>query len=396
MMRLALTFAALLLPAIAVAQAPPAEGVTRVTVPLKSPKKESSRAERPLDRAIFDLWLPEDVEVVRGVVVNPFHRGATGQKHWQAACRHWGFGLVAGNYFGIKSEDFGTLAPAMVEFGKATGHPELANAPFLFVGMSAGGGMSSRLTEMYPDRTIAAAPVCLEVGPRDAASRNVPMLTVFGERDGKQLERLLTKLPVERAEQAQWALGVQWGRRHEFGQANNLIFPFFDAVVEKQYPPELSPVDGPVSLRRLKPADGAWLGHCDRWSESPPPVVVAAFFDGDPSLTAWLPDADVARTWQAFVAKEKPLRIVEPAGLGDGQPFAVHEAGKTIKVRVATRGNVEPKSIAVYDGAVKLTDVSDGSATFSGLEPGIHALHLRGETAEGEVLLSRPHTIVVE
>ena len=63
---------------------------------------------------------------------------------------------------------------------------------------------------------------------------------------------------------------------------------------------------------------------------------------------------------------------------------------------MGVRGKVEPRAVFVYEGDRKLAEVTDGAATLPGLKAGIHPLHLRGETAEGRVLLSRPHTIIVE
>ena len=70
--------------------------------------------------------------------------------------------------------------------------------------------MSASLAEDMPDRVIASAPVCLKVGPKTEKGRSVPMLTIFGERDGKQLEKLSAKLPEQRALGAQWAIAIQW------------------------------------------------------------------------------------------------------------------------------------------------------------------------------------------
>jgi len=236
------------------------------TVKLEQPKKKAKRGEGGLNELLMDVWLPEDVKVVRGLLVNPFYRKAAGQEHWQAACRQWDFGIVGANYFAVRSSEFKpSLMQGLKQLAKESGHAELEHAPFLFVGMSAGAGMSTRLTELFPQRSIAAGPVALEVGPRDAASGKVPMITIFGERDGRQMEKLLVKLPAVRSElDAQFAIAPQWRRRHEFYKANNLLMPLFDRVIAYRYPQDASPADGPVKLRDYK-VTGGWLGDVSTW-----------------------------------------------------------------------------------------------------------------------------------
>ena len=97
------------------------------------------------------------------------------------------------------------------ELARGSGYPEIAHAPLCLVGMSAGGGMCANITGALPERVIAAAPVCLEVGPPNEAARAVPMLTIFGERDGRQMEKLDAKLPETRRAGGHWGIAVQWG-----------------------------------------------------------------------------------------------------------------------------------------------------------------------------------------
>lgn len=64
------------------------------------------------------------------------------QKHRQAAARHWKFDIIGTDSFGVKPDDHATLVTVLKQFTIESRHPELEHAPFLFVGMSAGGGMS--------------------------------------------------------------------------------------------------------------------------------------------------------------------------------------------------------------------------------------------------------------
>ena len=92
-------------------------------VKLREPKKDSKRArEGGLEHAPFRLWLPAGVKTIRGVSFNPYYTKAVTQQHWQAACRQWGFGILAANFFGVKSDEIPTMVnTALATFAKESG-----------------------------------------------------------------------------------------------------------------------------------------------------------------------------------------------------------------------------------------------------------------------------------
>ncbi len=258
--------------------------------------------------------------------------------------------------------------------------------------------MSVNIAAAIPERVIAAAPVCLEVGPKNEVSNAIPMVTIFGERDGKQMEKLAAKLPIARKANAQWAIAVQWGRKHEFHKANNLIMPFFDAVIQKRYPELLNPKEGPPKLLPF-PDDASWLGAKDDWGESPAEIrpwvnLTREFAE---KTTCWFPDADFAATWQAFVVKRPKLKIKSPPGLGGGQKLIIHPAGKSISVEVAVPDDVEWKRLAIHRGARRIATNNSEQATFTvdELKAGIHPLIAVGIDKDGKLHRSEPHTLLV-
>ena len=149
---------------------------------LAKPKKTGDkRVVEPLDKVHLNVWIPDGVKAVRGAVVNPFYAKAVEQKHWQEACRVWGFALVGADYFGVANTDFApTLKAGLTTLAAELKRPELEHIPFMFVGMSAGAGMSVKFAAQMPERVLALGLVCLEVGPTDDALRKIPTLTVFG------------------------------------------------------------------------------------------------------------------------------------------------------------------------------------------------------------------------
>lgn len=389
----------LILGGVGHAAEPPAGKVSSAKVELKTPKKGNDKRAGEAGTAPFSIFVPDEVEAVRGVVFNPFHEQAVEQKHWRTAVAFWDFALVGANLFGVRKGDLReVVTDGLAAMAEASGHTEVANAAMCLVGMSAGGGMSVSIAEAMPERVIAAAPVCLEVGPPDEPTRTIPMITIFGERDGKQMEKLSEKFVEQRALGARWAIAVQWGRRHEFAKANNLIMPFFDSVIAQRYPEGASPKESPVALQPY-PNDLAWFGEKEAWGESPAALhrsgAKSALFDV--ARACWFPDGANARLWQAFVVKTPKVRIAQPAGLGDGQPFAVHEAGEPVEVEVRVADELEAETIAVYRGDELLAEGPAGASSLMTpeLPAGIHGLVAVATDKNGKRHFSTPHTILV-
>ena len=359
-------------------------------VKLRVPKKESKRStEGGLGHVPFRIWLPEGVKTIRGVTFNPFYTKAVTQKHWQAACRQWGFGILAANFFGAKNDEIPRMIDAaLTTFAKESGHGELAQAKLCPVGMSAGAGMSTRIAEHLPERVIAVGPVCLEVGPRDAKSMEIPMLTVFGDRDGKQYEKLMAKLPEARAQGGRFSIAPQWGRKHEFARANNLLMPLFDAAIRVRLGKSGEP------LKPFGEKDG-WLGDVSGWKEGGSVIAPFGKFKGNKAKACWFPDAKTAYAWQAFVTFKPQLKLKNPPGLGDGQPFILHKVSEAIEVQVAGKPKTKG-AIEVWAGTKRLGELAEGKLMVKFSEPGFYPVFLKALNDEGAVIRSRPNTLIVQ
>lgn len=295
-----------------------------------------------LNMVEYSLWIPMEAQPVRGVIFNPFSpssQEAPTLKHWHEACRLWRFAYLTANYDGVSRKEFATtFRAALAEFAKLSNRPELERAPFCVLGMSRGGGYSRAFALEFPDRALAVAPVCLEAPPDEPVLRSIPFLTVFGEKDGGQMQKIMTSHPQHRANGALWGVAVQGGRGHEFAKANNVVIPFFDAVLRRRLPANGSVADATVQFRDFPLAEG-WYGDVSAWSDKRRggAIAPAADFRGDASRQAWLPDRRTARGWQVFVSADKLVQIVEPPGLGDGQAFLAHAPATPIRIRVAVR-----------------------------------------------------------
>ena len=372
--------------------------IVQVQVKLKTPKDgRDKRVARPLDEVSCSMFIPQGSGTLRGALFNPFYEDTVRQQHWRTAVNHWGFALIGTNLFRVRNDEIGlTVRNALNQLAKAGGHPEVSHFPLCVLGMSIGAGLTTRIVEAMPERVITAAPVCLEVGPRDAASERVPMITIFGEKDGRQMEKLTAKLPEARRNGAQWAIAVQWGQRHEWYRANNLVMPLFDRAIAKRYPASASPLDGPVQLIDYDPKNG-WLGDIGTWHSQCPTIAPAGKTTIPAGRSCWLPDHYVASVWQAFVAKEPRIKIITPAGQGDGKPFAAYSSGSPISVTLAADPTCKTEHIDLYDGSERIgrCEGDPPNCVIKGLEAGVHALIARVTTSDGRQICSHPNTIVV-
>jgi len=371
-----------------------------ISVPLQKPRTKAlpDRSE-PADKMEYGLWIPDGVEVVRGIICNPFTKNPLEapqeMRHWHVMGRLWGFAYIVSDFNGTSSAEFGpTLQAALVMAAKESGHTELAHAPFLFMGTSRGGGWSRKLAEHFPERTIAVAPTNLVVGPDSEVVRSIPFWTTVGEKDGGQFPSLLEKLPVIRKDGGQWGAAVLWGARHEFLFTNNLAIPFFDEVIRQRYPADQLPREKPVVLKPY-PQDRVWLGDVTGWKEKlrVGPIAPAAEYDKSAHEAVWIPGPDLAHAWRAFVSESKQVKITQPPGLGGGQAFILHAPDQDIAVTLKLPATA--RKVSLFDGE-RLIEAKEGAAAEFAirLQPGVHPVYAVVETADG-LLYSRPHTLLV-
>lgn len=378
----------------------PGDGIHQAAIRLKQPKKSADRAEGGPNHVLFTLWLPEKLKSVRGIYHTPFNLDTVEKEQSRAMARNWGFALVGGNFMRVSKSEMGpALVAGLVDLAAKSGHAELTAAPLIFTSMSAGTGMCLALAEHLPERTIACGLVALEVGPETAATRDVPMMTIFGSKDGQQMPKLESLLPKRRGEfDASWAIAPQWGRGHEWGQANNLLWPLFDEVI-RQRCPAVTPADGAVKLLRYDPAR-VWLADPATWKTRAATIAAAEKYAGAKSAACWLPGEDVARVWQAFVVEKPVVRITAPLPQGDKMPLAVFAPGTEVVVQIECAAAFAAEKVILFDRATRLAESAVAERKcelrIGGLAPGFHTLIAHAVLADGRTEISRPTTILVQ
>jgi pimeloyl-ACP methyl ester carboxylesterase len=170
-------------------------------------------------------------------------------------------------------------------FARQSQHPELATAPFLMWGMSAGGQVDYEFAAWKPERVLAF--VVNEGGvyysalvPR--AARSVPALLFVGDKDLEfRINTIQGLFAVNRRAGALWGYVVEPDTAHAVGRSRDLGAMFFEDVLairlsgEAMMPvPDKTGFIGDLKAVTFQPA-----------AESKPPTVP----------TAWLPTERIAR-----------------------------------------------------------------------------------------------------
>ena len=255
--------------------------------------------------ARFRLWLPENVQRVRGlfVLVPWFQRDGLNlvdEPRWQQLATKFNFGLVGCTLRGKEDAyylaDKGTgyaLLEALAKFAVQSKHPELKDAPLAMWGHSAGGQFNYNFTAWAPDRVIAFIAVKggYYYATTDSRSRSVPALFFIGEKDESIRVQNITELfQTNRRRGAFWCLAVEPNEGHGIGKTLDLALAFFDAVV-----PLRLPTAGQRTLRSVDQTP-AWLGNLSSYE-----IASAASYSAAANEAAWLPDEVTAQKWKDFV-----------------------------------------------------------------------------------------------
>lgn len=263
------------------------------------------------DKAQFRLWLPSAGGALRGALVlvpgsNGDGRAMAQDTVWQAFAAKNKLAIVAcrftdkphdqnfiEDYVNVSHGSGQALLDMLGKFGARTQHPELANVPLLFWGMSAGGQFNYEFASWKPERVAAfvvnkGGIYYTALTPR--ATREIPALLFIGGKDLESRVNTITGLfALNRRGGALWALTEEPSAGHIVGRSRDLSIVFFDDVLASRLG------DG-TTLKPLSEKSG-FVGDYHTKTVSPL---------GDSKLpaypTSWLPTDRVARAWQAVIS----------------------------------------------------------------------------------------------
>jgi len=267
------------------------------------------------------LWYPADLRAIRAILVlvpgsNGDGRSAVEDPVWQAFATRHHLALVGcrltdkpheqsfiEHYVNVSQGSGQVFLDALTALAGRAQHPELASAPLLLWGMSAGGQFNYEFVAWKPERVIAF--VVNKGGIYysallSQAARTVPGLLFVG---GKDLEfrtnTIVGLFAVNRRAGALWALTEEPAAGHIVGRSRDMALMFYEDVLPMRLGEE---TDGPANatLRAMDEKSG-FLG--DFKAKTAAPIGAG----GTPNYpTAWLPTARLARAWEAML-NEKPF-----------------------------------------------------------------------------------------
>ena len=268
------------------------------------------------DIAEFRFWAPPDPGPLQAIAVlvpgsNGDGRAMAEDTVWQSFARSHHLALVACHfkdkthpqsfieaYVNVSQGSGQALVNAVDAFAARSKHPELATAPFLMWGMSAGGQFNYEFVAWKPDRV--AAFVVNKGGIYFSAllspeSRAVPGILFIG---GKDLESRIWTISglfaVNRRGGALWALAEEPAAAHIVGKSRDMALEFYDDILPMR-------IGGPGGTLKPIPEKSGFIGDLKA-------KTFMAIGDTKPPTepNSWLASERVARAWQA-IETERPI-----------------------------------------------------------------------------------------
>jgi poly(3-hydroxybutyrate) depolymerase len=265
------------------------------------------------DKAEFRLWLPDGAGPVRALVVlvpgsNGEGRTMVDDPFWQAFAVEHRLGLVGCHltdkphdqsfieeYVNVAKGSGQALLDSIATLGATAGHAEIATAPLMLWGMSAGGEFDYEFAVWRPERVIAFVVnkgniYYTALAP--AATRSIPALLFTGEKDlDFRIETVTGIFAVNRRGGALWALTEEPGIGHAVGRSKELGAMLFEDVLDVRLPEAPGGALRPIAENTGFIADLTAKTYVPMGDSRPPN-----------RMTSWLPTERLAKAWRAVVA----------------------------------------------------------------------------------------------
>lgn len=274
------------------------------------------------DKAEFRLWYPNGPQSLRAVVVlvpgsNVDGRAQVDDQVWQAFATKHHFALIGlrltdkpheqafiEEYVNVSQGSGQAFLNALTAFAGRTQHHELATAPLLLWGFSAGGEFNYEFVSWKPERVIGFVVNkggIYYTALASQAARKVPGLLFIGGKDLDSRVQTITGLfALNRRAGALWALAEEPAAAHVVGRSRDLAIMFFQDILPLRLTERGSSEGEADALHPIAESSG-FLGDSKTRT-------VRRVGNGDVSSypTAWLPTVRVAKAWEALLT-EKPF-----------------------------------------------------------------------------------------
>lgn len=186
------------------------------------------------------------------------------------------------------------ITSALSALATASGHPEVATAPLLPVGMSGGARPTNALLQLQPQRLVGFFTWIGVFSPflTSAQMRQVPGALLLAERDSiVDNASARSWFDANRSQGALWSIGTQPNAIHDPPNpaVRNAMFQWLDDELAARLPP------GATTLV-AQSENAGWLGDLTALTISD-----HAQYGGDPFTAAWFPSQAFAARWQSVV-----------------------------------------------------------------------------------------------
>ncbi|MDB6007434.1 MAG: hypothetical protein JWR15_4421 [Prosthecobacter sp.] len=273
------------------------------------------KGEGKKEEARFDLWLPGEVTVAKGIVVISGHgSGETLYKHPElrkiAREQHLAIFKLIGNPVQRGFWPRSLLYDKLKAFGQKSHHPELEHAPLFLYGHSNGTGFSAIFSATEGARVwgwVSMRPgTTYQVYQPGAAQ--IPALIIFGEDDAffarpSNAENMGVVEAMRKKHSALWNYAVEPKTGHGPGEKTwPLVFSFLRHTFAARVPAAADPLKDAVKLNALALESGSLGQNWDpaKGGYQDLPTAPFAIFTGDKSTASWLLNSAYAADWQMF------------------------------------------------------------------------------------------------
>ncbi len=263
----------------------------------------------------FDLWIPEGIEAVKGVVVISGHGSGEGlfrRADMRALARelHLALFKFTGNPMQRGFWPRSLLYERLKAFAAKSEHAEIAHAPLFLYGHSNGTGFSAIFPATQGARVwgwVSMRPgIAFQVYQSGAAQ--VPGLVIFGEDDPffarpSREENLAVEPAMRKKHHALWNIAVEPKTGHGPGEKTwPLVFSFLRNTFDARVPTNADARKGPVKLHAMATESGHLGQNWDATKGGYQTLPVAPFaeFAGNKFVASWLVNRAYAADWQAF------------------------------------------------------------------------------------------------
>lgn len=307
--------------AVALAAVIPMLGPVRAQAPQGTSRDREIPAGTNFAKAAFRLWLPDGVKTYRAVVLlmpgsNGDARAQVDDSVWRDFASRHRLALVGAQivdkpheqkfleeYVNVSEGSGQAVLDALTQFASQSQHPELATAPLLLWGMSAGGQFNYEFVAWKPERVIAFVANkggIYYTALTSRAARNVPGILFIGGKEPVPSRNTTIKglFALNRRAGALWALAEEPGAAHVVGRSRDVALVLFEEALRLRLGEE-NPGSQQSDLLKQISENTGFLGDLQTGAyhsaAEPPP-------SAEPM--AWLLTERVARAWAAMVTEK--------------------------------------------------------------------------------------------